>query len=457
MEFVFRSKLMQAQAALAGVLLLAGALPAIAQYSQAPSFSAEQVDGLVSRIALYPDPLLAQVFAAASFPDQIPEAAQWANQYRNLRGEQLADAIYQGNLPFEPAVQALIPFPSVLDMMARDMAWTNALGNAVLADQPALMDAVQRMRRSAGEYGYLRSNQQVRVVNSGYGVAIEPVDPELIYVPVYDPYVVYAPPRRGFYVGGAIGYDSYFSLGGFGGWGWGGGFNWGNHNLIVNRSLWGRTWYNRDAYVHNYGNWDRGEWRNSYVNRSGDQGYRGGNSGAYYRGGQGQMNQNQRYEGGRYDRNSGSSNRGWQQPANQAPQQNRGAYDRGSAGNYRGAQQQQPSYQAPAQQAPVYQAPVQQGRATYDRGNGGNYRGSQQQPSYQAPVQQSQGAYSRSQQQQTYQAPVQPSRGGSYRSNGAEGASQGSYNRSESVRGGARSSEPQVQQNRGSGGFPSRR
>jgi hypothetical protein len=242
--------------------------PAEQNYPPPPSFSPQQLDNLVSRIALYPDPLLAQIFAAASFPDQVPEAARWANQYRNLHGNELADAIYQSNLSFDPAVQALIPFPDVLDMMARDMNWTSALGNAVLADRLQVMDSVQRMRRSAEQYGYLRSNQQMRVVNTGAAVEIVPADPELIYVPVYDPYIVYAPPRPGFFIGGAIRFGPSFSLGVFNGWGWGGGFNWYNHSVYVNRSVWGRTWYNRGGYVHNYGNWDRGNWRNrSYANR----------------------------------------------------------------------------------------------------------------------------------------------------------------------------------------------
>src|SRR6267378_342256 len=234
MKLVNRSKLMQAGFVLASAVFLA-TVPAFTQdYAPPPSFSPGQLDNLVSRIALYPDPLLAQIFAAASFPEQIPDAASWANQYRNLRGNELADAMYQANLQFDPAVQALIPFPTVLDMMARDPNWTSELGNAVLADRSEVMDAVQRMRRYADQYGYLRSNQHIRVVNTGYALEIAPADPSVIYVPVYDPYIVYAPPRPGFFLGGAIGFGSYCPIGAFGGWGWGGGFNWYNHAVIVN-------------------------------------------------------------------------------------------------------------------------------------------------------------------------------------------------------------------------------
>jgi hypothetical protein len=236
---------------------------------QPPSFSPGQLDSLVSRVALYPDPLLAQVLAAATFPDQIQDAARWANENRNLRGNELADAIAQSNLPFDPAVQALLPFPNVLDTMARDMNWTSNLGNAFLAERDAVMDAVQRMRRTAQSYGYLQSNNQMRVVSGPSTVEIEPYDPGMVYVPAYDPYVVFAAPRPGFYVGSAIQFGGGCPIGVFGGWGWGGGFNWYNHAVLVNHVAWGRTWYNRNVYVHNYGNWDGGQWRNSSYSRNG--------------------------------------------------------------------------------------------------------------------------------------------------------------------------------------------
>jgi hypothetical protein len=94
-----------------------------------------ELDRLVSRIALYPDPLLAQVLAAATFPDAIPDAARWADQHHYLTGDALAAAINGDRLPWDPSVQALLPFPNVLDMMASDMGWTQSLGNAFLAQQ----------------------------------------------------------------------------------------------------------------------------------------------------------------------------------------------------------------------------------------------------------------------------------------------------------------------------------
>ena len=100
----------------------------------------------MARIALYPDPLLAQILAAATYPNDIPPAAQWADQHHYLTGQALANAITADQLPWDPSVQALLPFPSVLDMMNSDMNWTTQLGNAFLAQQQDVMDAVQRQR-----------------------------------------------------------------------------------------------------------------------------------------------------------------------------------------------------------------------------------------------------------------------------------------------------------------------
>ena len=115
-------------------------------------------------IALYPDGLLAQVLTASTFSNEIPNAAGWANAHQYLRGDQLAQAIQADNLAFDPSVMALLPFPSVLNYMAQYMGWTQALGNAVLAQRDQLMDAAQRLRQEAYSYGYLRDSQYVRVV-----------------------------------------------------------------------------------------------------------------------------------------------------------------------------------------------------------------------------------------------------------------------------------------------------
>jgi Protein of unknown function (DUF3300) len=218
-----------------------------------PSFTPGQLDQLVARIALYPDSLLAQILAAATYPDQIPDAARWADEHHYLTGQALADAIQSDQLSWDPSVQALLPFPSVVDMMASDMSWTTDLGNAFLAQQQDVMDAVQRERRKARDFGYLRSNGQI-IVGAGPYITIMPVDPGFVVVPYYDPGIVFFAPRPGFVIGGAIRFGFGVTIGGFfRPWGWGfGRFDWGAHVVIVNNAPWRRTWFNRAAYVHPY-------------------------------------------------------------------------------------------------------------------------------------------------------------------------------------------------------------
>jgi Protein of unknown function (DUF3300) len=211
-----RTKLMGGLLALAGAMLINTA-PAVAQdYPTAPGAYAPagQLDSLVSRIALYPDPLLAQIFAAAAFPDQVAAAAQGAPG------------------PFDPSVEALRQYPTVLQMMASDPGWTQALGQAVMQDEGAVMDTIQNLRREAQQYGYLQSTSQMQVVDDGGYIDIMPVG-AYMYVPVYDPYIVFARPRPGFFVGGAIRFG--------GGYHWVNGYNrfdWGRHQVFVNRRAW---------------------------------------------------------------------------------------------------------------------------------------------------------------------------------------------------------------------------
>lgn len=219
-----------------------------------PSYTPQQLEQTVGRIALYPDPLLAQVLTASTYWDQIPDAAGWARAHAYLTGDPLARAIADDNLPWDPSVIALLPFPSVLDQMAGDMNWTQQLGSAVLADRGAVMDEIQDQRQRAYSFGYLRPTPQYRVVSPGPGdIQILPVDPNIVYVPYYDPYVVFYRPRPGFFIGGAISFGPRIFIGSFMPWGWGGiSFGWRAHSIIVNNRPWDRTWVNRDRYVHPY-------------------------------------------------------------------------------------------------------------------------------------------------------------------------------------------------------------
>jgi hypothetical protein len=235
------------------VLVLIGFATAV--WAQAGPLSPPELDHLVSRIALYPDPLLAQTLTASTFPEVIPQAATWADQHNYLKGDALAQAIQADHLQWDPSVLGLLPFPSVLDMMANDPAWTQSLADAVLTQRPEVMDAVQRMRRQAHDYGYLVPNGYVNVVsNAGY-IEIQPLNPAVFYVPVYDPLIAFAPPRPGFVVGAAIHFGPAVTIGGtFVSWGWwtGPAFVWSSHTILVAGHPWVRTWVNRGVYVHPY-------------------------------------------------------------------------------------------------------------------------------------------------------------------------------------------------------------
>jgi hypothetical protein len=247
--------------AIAGVLCAAvlaqGPPPPQQEYppqQQAPLLGPQQLDNLVERIALYPDPLLAQVLTGSTYWNEITDAATWANQHSYLRADELSRAMYEDNLPFDPSVLALIPFPSVLDMMARDPGWTQALGNAVLSQRPDVMDAVQRMREKAMDDGYLQSNAQDRVVVAGPGdIEILPVNPGYVYVPYYNPAVVFVAPRPGFFAGVGITFGPGIFVGAFAPFGWSGpALGWRTHEILIDHRPWVRTWSNRDRYVHSY-------------------------------------------------------------------------------------------------------------------------------------------------------------------------------------------------------------
>lgn len=240
----------------AGLVLTALAVTAFAQAPPPPTLPPPQLDTLTGRIALYPDPLVAQILAAATYPDQIGPAAMWSDQHHYLTGQALANAIMADQLPWDPSVQALLPFPSVLEMMASDMNWTQAIGNAFLVQQPDVMDSIQRNRVKARDFGYLRSNAQI-VVGGGPYITIMPANPAFMVVPYYDPAVVFFAPRPGFAIGGAISFRFGVTLGAFfTPWGWGpnlfGRFDWGAHAVFINAHPWGRTWANRLTYVHPY-------------------------------------------------------------------------------------------------------------------------------------------------------------------------------------------------------------
>ncbi|HEY4085552.1 MAG TPA: DUF3300 domain-containing protein [Bryobacteraceae bacterium] len=270
-------------------LALAGSLPAQDQPAPAPAqtLSTQQLDDLVAPVALYPDPLLGQVLAASTYPVELVEAQQWLKTV-NLSGQALMDAAKQQD--WDPSVQALVAMPNVMNLLTQDIRWTTDLGNAFLAQQGDVMGAVQNMRQRAQANGQLKSNQQETVStnydNGQSAIEIQPADPQVIYVPSYDPYYVYGygayPPlyypdgywfepgiNIGFYFGGWNGWA-------YGGWGWGWRPNWFGRSLYVNHGFFDRYHYRyngfgggRNVWAHDPGHrWGAG-YPSSVANRFG--------------------------------------------------------------------------------------------------------------------------------------------------------------------------------------------
>ena len=210
--------------------------------------SPDQLDTLVAPIALYPDGLLSQVLAASTYPLEVAEAAQWLQQNRNLQGQQLVDAARQQN--WDPSIQALVVFPDVVNRLSSDIRWTTDLGNAFLAQQADVMNAVQRMRAQARAAGKLNSNAQETVTTETQGdrtaIDIQPANPQVVYVPEYNPEYIWGPPAYGYYppwyypdygfgFGPGIYIGGFFGGLGWGGWGWGP--NWFNCTIFQNYSF----------------------------------------------------------------------------------------------------------------------------------------------------------------------------------------------------------------------------
>jgi Protein of unknown function (DUF3300)/Chaperone of endosialidase len=215
----------------------------------------EQLDALVAPVALYPDDLLSLVLMASTYPLEVVEADRWVKGNKNLKGDQLKAAVDKQG--WDDSVKSLAATPDVLSMMSSKLDWTQNLGNAVLAQQPDVMDAIQRMRTKAEANNKLASTKQQKVTKkqeSGKQVIIiEPAEPNTVYVPYYDPAVVYGAwpypayppyyfPPPGYIAGGIIRTGLAFGAGyAVGRWAsggnyWGGGFGWGGNSINVNRS-----------------------------------------------------------------------------------------------------------------------------------------------------------------------------------------------------------------------------
>jgi hypothetical protein len=251
------------------------------QAASAPPYTQQtpdQLQVLVAPIALYPDSLVAQVLAASTFPEQVVEADRWVQAHPDLKGTDLGNAVDQQ--PWDPSVKALTAFPSVLGNMDKNLSWTSSLGDAYYNQQQDVMNAVQVMRQKAQDAGNLKTTPQQTVATQDSDIEIQPADANVVYVPAYDPWLVYGYPIvawPGWYPYPGIWFDGpYLSFGiGFG-IGWWGGFGWGWGN-------WGFDWHNHYATFNNNRYYSRSS---TFYNRSNY--YRGGGARAGFNGGRGE-------------------------------------------------------------------------------------------------------------------------------------------------------------------------
>jgi hypothetical protein len=174
--------------ALACVTMALVAGSATAQYN-GPRFDRQALDSMLAPIALYPDALLSHVLMAATYPDEVEEAATWLRARPGLSGD--AAVRTSEDQDWEPAVRSLLAFPMVLETLASHMRWTEDVGNAFLSQREEVVDTIQALRRRAYEAGTLRSNEAVRVIATGTGIVIEQASPSTVYVPHYDPRIAY--------------------------------------------------------------------------------------------------------------------------------------------------------------------------------------------------------------------------------------------------------------------------
>ena len=264
MYFCTRSLSRQLTAVVCSMLLVPGGASstsprppeqqAPAAEEQAPKIPNDQLDSLVAPIALYPDPMLAQVLAASTYPLEIVQLRQFLDKHKELKDKALTDAVMKQ--PWDPSVQGLAALPDVVKRLSDDIQWSTDLGNAFLAQQSDVMDAVQRMRKKAEDKG-LKSNEQMKVetqtVENKQVIVIQQANPQVIQVPSYDPVVVYGtppypyppiyyppPPPSGWAVAGgmALSFGVGVAMGAMwsGGWGYNAGWGGGNNNININNN-----------------------------------------------------------------------------------------------------------------------------------------------------------------------------------------------------------------------------
>ena len=247
------------------------------QASAAPAVKPEQLDQLTAPIALYPDALVAQILIAATYPLEIVESDRWAKQNKNLKGDALTKALEQQT--WDPSVKSLVNFPQVLSMMSEKLDWTQKLGDAFLTGQKPVMDSIQRLRAKAQAAGNLKTTKEQTVIVEQTVIKIEPATPQVIYVPAYNPTVVYGawpypayPPYYYYPLGyvataSAMSFVTGAAMGAAWGYAWGS-TNWSggsvdynsSQNVTINNNI------NRSAYAQTTA---ANTWQHNPANRQG--------------------------------------------------------------------------------------------------------------------------------------------------------------------------------------------
>ncbi len=267
-------------------LLTGGAMVFAQEPNEAGALKQEELDQMLAPIALYPDSLLAQIFMASTYPLEVVQADKWGRDNNNLKGDEFAAALEARS--WDPSVKSLVNFPDVLQMMAQNLDLTQKLGDAFLSQPKDVMNTVQKLRRKAQEQGNLKSSEQQVVTDSQQIITIEPNNPEAMYIPEYDPSLVYGDWWYPYFTP----YERYqakygerptpYTLrnrteaGPAWGYAWGN-CDWGNGalNIDVDRNSNLNQKINRNYYTKNYqqtGQFDqsgRGTWQHSPANRRG--------------------------------------------------------------------------------------------------------------------------------------------------------------------------------------------
>jgi len=354
------------------VLFLAAPPWAIAQGTQgadeSKTFKQEELDQMLAPVALYPDDLLTQLLMASTYPLEIVQAARWTKQNKDLKGDKLTEALEKQD--WDPSVKSLVAFPDVLSKMNENLEWTQKLGDAFLAQEKQVMDTIQMLRKKAQQAGNLKDSPQQKVVVEKETIVIQPTNPEVVYVPSYNPVVVYGawwwpafPPFPPFFpmpvapvMYGGLAFGAGVAMGAAWGYAWGHA-NWGGGDVNINasRNANFNNNINRDKYKNDMknkglGEGGQGKWQHDASHRKGasyrDQGTaqkfgRGSSSNAV----QSRESFRGRSEQGRQDLSRGGGDRGGADRGGRGGESvsQRGGRDSAFGGSQRGSDARQAS------------------------------------------------------------------------------------------------------------------